>query len=944
MRKIFTLCAALLSAAAWSQAVFTNATSQLGGTTTNSGGCMGVCDMNGDGLDDLAILHGSDHVYVKYQQADGSFVEEDYGIIGTGSSQWGWAIGDVDNNGHKDIVSGGNGDGTHYLRITSPGVYAEQDLNGPGIYTQCMSLGDLDNNGRVDVFACHDDGPPNIWFTDAGGVPQNNNAYIDWSTSCTGTAGDMSGNYGSTFTDFDNDGDLDLHISHCRQGVNDPNDCRRWDRLFVNDGTNQYADQAALYGLENHEQVWTSDFGDFDNDGDLDVVSTTHSSTMMLFENDGTGHYTNITAGSGLEVSGFFLQGLFRDFDNDGWLDVLTASAHHYFQGHGDGTFTEVNNVFPAGKEMHSFGIGDLNNDGFEDVFASYGDGYVDTDPSFPDRLWLNTPNGNHWFRVRLQGTISNRDAIGARVTITGPFGQMIREVHAGESYGIVNSFAVNFGLGQHTQVTGVEIRWPSGLVETAGPYSADQTIMAIEGLCTSPSAQITPSGPPVICSGTGGTVTLEANAGYTYLWNTSETSESITVSSGGIYTVVVEDGSGCSGTASIEVVEDPDETPTVTLDNAPIFCQNDQVTLTSSPAASYLWSTGETSQSITVTTTGTYSVTIQGTCSDQSSAPLDITVLDAPDVAPTASDVFLPAPGPADLTATGGSNIMWFDVPSGGEPIGAGSPWITPFLSATTTFWCADVMQYGGDEYFGGQTDRLNTASPGQYHSNADNYLLFDAFEDLVIRSVKVYANGAGGRDIGVVDQSTGTTIASGTFSIPDGESRVDLNFEVPAGGPYGLRVMGGNPQLWRDGNGSNPTFPYALGTLGSITNTTVSGPNSTEYYYFFYDWEVETPIWLCAGPTEDVVVDVAVGVNEVNGGGVSLHPNPADDLLEITADVPLIGALVYDVAGRAVPAPIQEVNGRIARLDVSTLDPGEYMVRILLVDRITQRRFVVR
>jgi hypothetical protein len=99
-----------------------------------------------------------------------------------------------------------------------------------------MSLGDLDNNGRVDVVACHDECPPNIWFTDASGLPVNNNAYIDWTTACTGTSGDMSGNYGSTFTDFDNDGDLDFHISHCRQGVNSPTDCRRWDRLFVNDG------------------------------------------------------------------------------------------------------------------------------------------------------------------------------------------------------------------------------------------------------------------------------------------------------------------------------------------------------------------------------------------------------------------------------------------------------------------------------------------------------------------------------------------------------------------------------------------------------------------------------------------------------------------------------------------------------------------------------------
>lgn len=931
MKGLSTLAAALFTTAALAQLDYVNSPGLLGGSTT-SGGCMAVCDMDGDGRDDIAILDNSEHVYVKYQQADGSFVTEDYGTIDGSANpagQWGWAIADIDNNGHKDIVSGGSYDGTHYIRITSPGVYTVEDLDGPNIFTQCMSLGDLDNNGRVDVFACHDDGPPNIWFTNAAGVPQENNAYIDWSVSCTTSpANDMSGNYGSTFTDFDNDGDLDLHISHCRQGVNSSTDCRRWDRLFVNDGTNNYSDEAAAYGLENREQVWTSDFGDYDNDGDLDVVSTTHSNTIMLFQNDGTGHYTDVTAGCGMEVSGFFLQGLFRDFDNDGYLDVITGDSHYYFRGNGDGTFESVSNVFPGPAPMHGFAIGDLNMDGFEDVFANYGGGYINPGTD-PDRLWLAVPNGNHWFRVRLIGTVSNRDAVGARVAIHGPFGVKIREVHAGESYGLVNSFSLNFGLGQYCEIDSVVIRWPAGGTQTLTNYSCDQIITVIEGSCVSPVAQINTAGDPVLCTG-GGPLTLTAGPGTSYLWSTGSSASSISVGTPGIYSLQVSDGGICPpGQAMVTVLLDPDETPELALSGDPTFCDGSSLTLTSSPADSYLWSNSQTTQAIVVTTAGTYSVTIDGACQDWTSGDVIVTVLPTP-AQPTAADVFLPAPGTADLNATG-TNVHWYSDAAGATEVGTGSPWTTPFLGATTTFWCADVNQIGGIEYYGAKTD----SSSGQFLNNSGVYNIFTAFEDMVIRSVKVYANGAANRTIALIDHTTQAVMAQGTYAVPDGESRVDLNYDVPAGGPYGLRILSGTSQLWRDGDGTTFNWPYALGTLGEITQSSAAPPNDLMRYYYFYDWEVETPLVECRSPLEDVVVDVTTGIGEVSGEGVSAWPNPVDATLTVEADASIIALRLMDVTGRLLDATATDINGTTARVDVSGLASGRYNLQVRTAGR---------
>lgn len=922
------------------QPAFTEATASLG-HNASSGGCMAVTDMDGDGLDDIVQLDMSTHAYVLYQNANGTFTMYDYGTI-SGSSQWGWAIADVDNNGHKDIIGGGAYDGTHYIRITSRGVYTLTDLDGPDIFTQCMSIGDMDNDGRLDVFACHDDGSPNIWFTNASGVPVNNNAYINWATACSGTSGDMSGNYGSTYTDFDNDGDLDFYISHCRQGVNDPNDCRRWNRLFVNDGTNHFTDQAATYGLDNHFQTWTSDFGDYDNDGDLDVVSTNHDNTMMLFQNDGTGHYTEVTAGSGLEVTGFFLQGLFRDFDNDGFLDVITSSAAFYFKGHGDGTFTQVNNLFPAAKTMHSFAIGDLNNDGFEDVYAGYGDGYVDGDNTFPDKLWLNTPNGNHWFNVQLRGVVSNRDAVGAKVIITGPWGTQVREIHAGESYGLVNSFTCHFGLGANDMVETMRIQWPSGLVENFSDLSADQTVTVKEGTCISPSAHITHNGPAVLCTGGPG-LDLSADAGFSsYTWSTGANTQTINVTAGGTYAVTIDDGNGCPGHASIAVAQDPDQTPTVSTSTDPTICQGDEVTLTSTAADGYTWSTNAHDQSITVDQAGSYTVTIQGICQEWTSAPVVVDVLTTPG-APTSSDVTIPANTSADLTATGDS-IVWYDSAVGGNVLATGSNYTTPTLTNTTSYWCADVLQHGGEVTNGGKTDR--NSSVGAYHNNNSFYLLFDAYDDFVLKSVKVYANGAASRTIALVDQSNNTTITSGTFDVPDGESRIQLNWNVTAGGPYGLRVSSANPQLWRDGSGSNPTYPYALGTLGAITTTSVSGSTANNYYYFFYDWEVAAMSTYCTGPRTEVVVHVGpTGIDENAATALRVYPNPTNGDLNI-AFGNITGAVdlnLVDITGRTVIARhINAANG-LATLDLSGLATGEYGLRIRSNTGTEVRRVVV-
>lgn len=927
MRERYALLVLLAASATASHAQlsFTNASDRKSSVTA-SGGCMGVVDMNGDGLDDLAILHNARTFQVDYQNADGTFTLVDYGNV-SNAGQWGWAIADIDNNGHKDMVSGGNFDGTHYVRIMSVGNGALSTLGGPGIFTQGMSIGDIDNDGLLDVYACNDVGPNNLWFADANGDLVENSGYINWTTN---PSSDMSGNYGSCFTDFDSDGDIDLYIPKCRQGVNDPNDPRRWNRMFVNNGSNAYTDLAASYGLQIRNQTWTADFGDYDNDGDLDMVATNHDATIQLYENVNN-NFIDVTPGCGMEYNGFFLQSKFADMDNDGFLDVLVAGGvEYYFKGNGDGTFSRVTGLFPAGRDMHSFATGDLNNDGFLDVFANYGTSYINSDASQPDRLWLNDGNDNHWFTVRLKGTISNRDAVGAQVRIVGPWGTQVREVKAGESYGMVTSFACNFGLGEHTTIPTLTIRWPSGIEETFNDLAVDQTVTVIENTCISPVAIISTEVAPIVC-GNGDAITLTANDGFDYIWSTGETTRDIEVSEAGSYTVTIDSGNGCTGTTSIFVQQSPDETPTVTVVGLLPGCEGDEVELTSSEAGSYSWSNGAgETRTVSVSTSGSYAVTIQGVCGLFTSEIVEVSFLDAPD-APTAFGASIPPNSSADLSAVG-DNIQWYDVATGGSAIATGNDFTTPTLTADASYWVSASTQYGGEIAYGGAAS--NTVN-GIYHTNTDNYQIFTANEDMIIRSVKVYANSTGDRTFAVVDQSDGSTIASGTFNVPSGESRVQLDFNVPAGGPYGLRAVGGNPGLWRDGLGSNPSYPFPLGDLGVMTSSTVSGANATAYYYFFYDIEVSSPSFLCEGPRTEV--DVNVGPTAIaeagSNAGVTMWPNPTAGMVTISVEG-LNGPLVLemmDIAGRVVSRTnLDAMREGQATIDLSGLASGEYTLSV--------------
>ncbi|MFN5621519.1 MAG: FG-GAP-like repeat-containing protein [Flavobacteriales bacterium] len=953
MKKIYAL--SLFSAIAfWGSAQTFTMNNTLVTTAHHSGGCTGVADMNNDGLDDIIILDESTDLSIAYQQADGSFSLSYFGAV-SGDSQWGMCIGDVDNDGHKDVMCGGSYDDVHIVNIDGPGSYNVVDYPWASIFTQGCNLADIDNDGYLDGFLCHDDGHNMILHNDGTGDFTNGQNMIDMVFYPETAGNDNSGNYGSVWTDFDRDGDIDLFIAKCRQFVSDPYDPRRTNILVINngDGTFDHTNPATgesyaqERGLVNLEQSWTSDFADIDNDGDFDCFLTTHSGTLEIYENDGTGFFTNRTSGSGLEYSGFFLQGKMHDFDNDGYLDLIHSGGNHdYYHNDGDFTYTRVQNVFMNNDVMHSFGIGDLNHDGYLDVYASYGDGYVSADNAHPDRIFINDGGNNNWISFDLDGIVSNKDAIGAIVEITGSFGTQIREVRGGESYGITNTFYCHFGLGSATTIDQAKIYWPSGLETTIDNPAINTWHNIAESPCQLQTPSVVALGSTQFCP--GGSVTLQAsNANLTYAWNNGQTGTSITVNTPGNYFATATSAEGCIAiTSAISVTQAVDQPAAIIPVGDTHICENSSVTLTATQGVSYSWSTGATTQSIDATAAGSYTVEVVGQCGTSTSTPVVVEVSVAP-ATPSLSNIEIVGGQTATFTVTGGNSVSWYDSATSNTPIASGNSFTTPALNATTSYWVEDANVTPGAVAQGGKSDQtLN--NEGQYQQNSTYYLIFNAEEDVVINSVKVFADGAADRNIAVID-AAGNTVVSGTFNIPDGESVVNLNFEVPQGNGYGLRLTGNNPLLWRDKDSNTPfDFPYNVGDLVSITGTNVTGGNTNNYYYYFYDWNVQAPDFACTSDRVEVQA-IVIGVDEITSvTNMEIYPNPATDLVNISFGSLVSNVMqtrVIDQTGRVVSTQqfSCSTGANTHQLNVADLAAGVYQLQMTVGNQQATRVIVV-
>jgi enediyne biosynthesis protein E4 len=456
---------------------FTDVTAQAGLTATGWG--QGVCvgDYDNDGWEDLYVTaYGKNSLY---HNQHGVFTEvaEKAGVAGSGKA-WGsgCAFVDYDRDGLLDLIVANYVD---FNLATAP---------APGERTSCIWKGTPVMCGPRGL-----PGAKNILYHNRG-----NGVFEDVTTKAH--IDQTNGHYAFSVStlDYDDDGWPDIYIA-CDSTPS---------ILYHNNRDGTFTDVAvtagAAFNEDGREQAGMgTTIADYDGDGRLDIFKTNFSDdTSTLYRNNGDGTFTDATfaAGLGLHTKYLGWGTMFFDFDNDGWPDLILANGHVYpevdkyhlgssyeeprilYHNNGNGTFTDISDSAGAGittvSPSRGLAVGDLWNDGRISVVVSN----MNAQPSL---LVNQVRYPNHWIAFKTIGTASNRDGIGARITVRTGKRILVDEVRSGSSYISNNDMRVHFGLGAATKIDLVAVRWPNGRVETFEDLSVDTIHSLKEGART---------------------------------------------------------------------------------------------------------------------------------------------------------------------------------------------------------------------------------------------------------------------------------------------------------------------------------------------------------------------------------------------------------------------------------------------------------------------------
>ena len=538
--SLFVLCLAATGAA--QNLHFRDITAQAGIHFTHNNGAFGkkwlpetmgpgcaFIDYDNDGYPDILLINGSDfpgHAHggattpkLYHNNHDGTFTDVTRKAgLAVPMFGFGVAVGDYDNDGFDDLFITALGQ-SRLFHNNGNGTFADvtktAGMMGPSEFSTSAAWVDYDRDGKLDLVIanyvqwtektdlyCTLDGAHKsyctpesykgtavrLWHNLGGGKFED-------ATQRAGLGDPTSKSLGIAVLDYNDDGWPDILIANDTQ----PN------KLYLNKKNGTFEERGVAAGIGFSEDGIAragmgADAADYDRSGHPSVLISNFSNQMVsLYHNEGNGLFVDEAPQSEVGRATLVTLGFgcfFFDYDNDGWQDIFVADGHiedqiehvqkrvsyaeppHLFQNLGGGKFTEVTakmgDAFGKPKVARAAAYGDIDGDGFPDILLTTNAG--------PTYLFHSEGGTNHSVRLKLVGTKSNRDGIGAVVRVVAGSDKQTKMLRSGSSYLSQSELVLTFGLGGKTKADSVEIVWPSGQVDKLANIDAGQTVTVQEG------------------------------------------------------------------------------------------------------------------------------------------------------------------------------------------------------------------------------------------------------------------------------------------------------------------------------------------------------------------------------------------------------------------------------------------------------------------------------
>jgi len=366
-------------------------------------------------------------------------------------------------------------------------------------------------------------------------------------------------------------------------------------------------------------------------------------------------------------------------------------------------------------------------------------------------------------------------------------------------------------------------------------------------------------------------------------------------------------------------------QSPLISSDNSTNLCQGQSLNLTATAGSAFLWSTGETTQTINVATPGSYTCTVTNYCGTSTSEPF--TIYSAAPLAPVVTGDTICLSGTMVLSAAGTGNVSWYD--AAGLYVGTGNTFTTPVLTATTEYFAQNTDVFSDTLFLEPHTNGIG----GGGWLSTDQYQIFNTSTTALLKSVLIYAQNPGTITVELQNE-VGTMIETITTTVPAGASRVELDFSLPY--DVNMRLVGKSlgTSLYRNNNSA--AYPYNQNEVVTI----IGASAGASFYYYFYDWEVVSTNSTCSSAMTSVnaVVSSCASIpeNVHFKKSIKLFPNPNNGSFDIqfeTLDAGVLSVNMTNLLGQQVYE--QDVNHAIGNNTISVnqtkLAKGVYITNLV-------------